>query len=445
MRNRPTFCFCVLLVAAVLLATAGPSKAGILYNWNQPSGGDFDTASYWSPTGVPGPDDYADFDLGGNYEVYFESDAQSQDLYVMNDSVIFNMVGYHYDIGYQALVARSGDYGRLEVKNGNLSCDYYLIIGDWDSASGTVVLSNSSHWTVGGLTAVGYREDATGYLYIESGSSLHTYMLTVGGWDNVYGLVHVSGPGSSLDCQSEMDIGEYARGTMEIEDGATAHCGHAYVGWGYDTLQTRDPFGMVTVSGSGSRWTIDDYLYVGFGGLLGSEGGRLAISDGGSVECGFATLGYGSAARGAVSVSGAGSAWTCNDQLVIGRNGYGLLAISDGATVSTTSTSIAALAGSTGTATVSGSGSVWNEYFELDVGNADGTGSGSLTVSSNATLNVTEMLAVWGSSVLTIDGGTVNAQSVWVSGGQLDFRDGTLTVNGGAFDPGGEEGDVYFS
>ncbi|MCX7427215.1 MAG: PEP-CTERM sorting domain-containing protein, partial [Planctomycetia bacterium] len=116
--------------------------------------------------------------------------------------------------------------------------------------------------------------------------------------------------------------------------------------------------------------------------------------------------------------------------------GYGSLAISDGATVSANDTSIAAHAGGAGTATIAGNGSVWNNSGQFDVG-WDG-GSGSLTVSSNATLNVGGTLAVWQNSRLTIDGGIVNTQSFsLVSGGELDFRDGTLTVNGGTFNPGG--------
>ncbi len=127
--------------------------------------------------------------------------------------------------------------------------------------------------------------------------------------------------------------------------------------------------GMVTVTGTGSEWSLSSYLYVGYDGA-----GTLIIEDGGSVSGMIGYLGTDVGSTGAATVRGDGSALTTSLEMFVGLGGNGTLTIEDGGVVSSSGGYIASEADSAGTVLVSGVGSEWTDHVDLYVG-LHGTGT----------------------------------------------------------------------
>ncbi len=174
---------------------------------------------------------------------------------------------------------------------------------------------------------------------------------------------------------------------------------------------------MVTVSGSGSRWTSNLLTIGGLGdfAIAGNGGsGSLIINSGGRVDSTSANVAEGNGASGSVTVTGAGSQWNNSGELTVGAgagaSGYissGGLAVSDGGQVSTTTNGyIGRSTEGGGFVTVSGVGSSLNIGGTLNVGDQ---GSGVLSISDAATV--------------IVDGGTgiVNVGRVGTASGILSI------------------------
>ena len=93
---------------------------------------------------------------------------------------------------------------------------------------------------------------------------------------------------------------------------------------GYDS----DSVGTATVTGEGSEWNNSSQLYVGRYGE-----GTLNIMAGGVVSNTTGYLGDFSDSVGTVTVSGEGSEWNNSDNLRVGDQGEGTLAIMAGGVV----------------------------------------------------------------------------------------------------------------
>lgn len=119
----------------------------------------------------------------------------------------------------------------------------------------------------------------------------------------------------------------------------------------------------------------------GFDGNVAVDGGRLSITDGGSVSNYRGFIGSSAGQTGEIIVSGPGSTWTNTNHIYVGDSGTGTLTIENGATVSNVDGSIGLNAGGTGIVTVSGAGSTWTSSGNLRVGVG---GEGTLTVDAGA-------------------------------------------------------------
>jgi T5SS/PEP-CTERM-associated repeat protein len=135
----------------------------------------------------------------------------------------------------------------------------------------------------------------------------------------------------------------------------------------------------VAVEVSGSRWTVENTLYVG------NEGsGTLAIADGGFVSSNFASVAHETGSTGEATVRGAGSQWE-NSSVVIGNRGGGSLEVTDGgAVLSHYCASVGGGSGS-GAALVDGPGSAWTVLQDFTVG---GTGRGELDITGGGHVDV---------------------------------------------------------
>jgi|GEM_PF-239973 len=157
---------------------------------------------------------------------------------------------------------------------------------------------------------------------------------------NSIGMVTITGAGSQLDTFNSLFVGQAGEGTLLVESGGLAATG------GNATLgESSTGNGTATISGPGSRWSIGGNLIVGDGGT-----GELTITNGGQViNGGFAFIGNQAGSNGLITVSGTDTRWNAPTNLFVGFAGTGSLTITDGAVVTGSNVRVAEEAGSTGT------------------------------------------------------------------------------------------------
>ncbi|MGY6555186.1 MAG: hypothetical protein ACXIUM_11775 [Wenzhouxiangella sp.] len=162
--------------------------------------------------------------------------------------------------------------------------------------------------------------------------------------------------------------------------------------------------GAVTVSGAGSAWTISDNLIIGWAGT-----GRLNLGAGATLTNNNARIGNDASGRGEIAVDA--SAWTVNGNLFVAHAGLGELALDNGATLETSAQSFIGYGtGSMGSLRVRG-GSSWIAAGadEVFVGRS---GDGELRVESGASVSVPAIsLGVFsgGEGTLSVNDGSLLA------------------------------------
>jgi T5SS/PEP-CTERM-associated repeat protein len=185
----------------------------------------------------------------------------------------------------------------------------------------------------------------------------------------------------------------------------------------------------VTVTGAGSEWTTNIEMYVGRSG-----NGTLTIDAGGQVISPSVFLGYG--AKGTATVTGAGSTWTNNGQLTVGTWGDGTLTIeaggqvtSQGGTLGYGMSFVTPDPNWVGRVTVRGAGSKWNSG-PLRVG-VDGMGT--LTIEAGGQVSSTSSIV---GEQTPFDRNSVvvtGAGSKWTNSGSLAvgrFGQAALSITG---------------
>jgi fibronectin-binding autotransporter adhesin len=219
-------------------------------------------------------------------------------------------------------------------------------------------------------------------------------------------------------------------GNLSIVNGGTLNSRIGLIGQGAGST------GVVVVDGLGSRWTIDEWD-VTLGG--GGGDGSLTISNGGYFSARDVFVAYGDGSRGTLTVTGTGSQFTVDGSAQVGSGGAGTINVLDGGTATISSLSIGYYIGSVGTATVSGTGSslVVGRYLFVGAGpNATGTltvgdggavtangGSGvvELGTRSDSARGVVNIGAAPGSAAVAP--GTLNAAGVNTSAGsEINFN-----------------------
>ena len=277
---------------------------------------------------------------------------------------------------------------------------------------GDVVPSDPASWSSSTDACIG--ETSAGSLTVDGGTLLSGSGV-IGSGSASSGLVKVDGAGSNWTNSGTLSIGLYGAGTLSIGGGGTVIDGDGYI-----SISSTTSTGAVTVSGAGSAWTNSGDLLVG---------GTLNVTNGGAVSSNYAELGCPlSGSTGVVVVNGAASQWTNAGNLMVGRNGFGgALTITNGGAVVTACTQIGAA--STGAATISGSGSRLTNSLDLIVSR------GMLSISGGgaATANYA---AIHPASLLAIDVGRGSSLAVGSGAGTI-ANNGTLRILAGAGVPAG--------
>ena len=297
----------------------------------------------------------------------------------------------------------------------------------WDVRAGITTHS------LGGRLIVG-SNSSSHKLFITNGAVLngaeYTFLAFNAGSNNE---VTVAGPASTLNSPSGFFVGADGNGNqMLIQDGgkAIASVGSAgtFIG---RSVGTRSNF--VMVAGAGSRWSVNDYLYVGSGG----NANQLVVSNGAGVD---SLIGYvgsaSSASNNLATVTGANSVWSNRSEFYVGSSGSGnRLVVSEGGAVINSNAYIGVdLSSRSNLVQVYGAGSLWSNRSDLFVG-YDGTfhqlvvsNGGLVSVGGNAFLGLNPTTST--GNRLVVDGGTLRVTN-GAGTGVLEVKRGTNVLNAG--------------
>jgi|GEM_PF-2935685 len=276
--------------------------------------------------------------------------------------------------GHVSANAIYGSLGNL-LGNGTVSAQGAVLDGDL-VFDGTHGANQTLSFGAGGLLILnvngsgrlGAGHQGAGTLRIADGAAVASTMGVLGHRSGAAGAATVTGPGSTWT-NSAVIVGENGVGELNVLAGGN-------VVTQYNASLGAESFfnistGTATIDGAGSMWSCGDNLRVGHRG-----NGTLNIRAGGQVSNDYGYLGYDAGAAGTAEV-GSGSTWTNRNALSIGRSGAGTLIVEAGGRVSNTTAYLGQGSGSSGTATIRGAGSTWTNSGNLYVGQ-----------SGHATLNV---------------------------------------------------------
>ena len=236
---------------------------GITYTW-QPGATNFGLAASWTPTG--GPPTSAD-----NAEIAVEG-ANVSGTGVAK-TLYFDATGVTISnplittVGTDTIIGNTAN-GAVTVSSTWRNTGFLSLGTVGGTATGSLTITSGGDVTNGGEMAVGQSADSPGTLTIESGGLLSSggSYTSVGNLTNATGNVTITGSGSTWTLAGAIGIGFEGAGTVAISDGGKLESA------GPDELgQDAGSSGTVTVDGAGSNWTSS--------GVITDGGGRSGIVD----------------------------------------------------------------------------------------------------------------------------------------------------------------------
>ena len=272
--------------------------------------------------------------------------------------------------------------GRLQTSN--------AIVGLDAGSNGDVTVTddqsvmNASNLTVGDSGAGTVGVEAGGRINVGPGGSNN---VTIGQSDTGDGSITVTGSGTNasiLDVDNAVFVGNVGKGKLTVSDGGRVNVGNdLFIANAADGSVARGlDDNKVTVTGAGSILGVADELRIG-----NQAKGSLEVLDGALVTVtGSAALGSGANTEGTVSVTGAGSILQVDgNRISVGGLGKGTLNVQDGGQVTANQLVIADddAIGSVSEVTIDGMGS----RIDLVAGTAIGQQApGSLTIQNGGLL-----------------------------------------------------------
>jgi len=306
---RPSYQRLLLSTAPLVLAFAATPVTAQAADWTGGSGNnDWFDAGNWSSNTIP--DMSSDAVIApGNVNL---SGVGSADNVTVQATSTLTVTGAGSSLN--TTETRTSD-GTLNITAGASVTNASGVVGGLTVVSGTDGLGNASTWTNNSYFAIG--DGGDGDLQILGGGRVIVNTdATLGGADE--GKVLVSGTGSSWENTGRITINN---GSLNIDSGGQVSSDLAIIG--------ESVAGAATVSGGTSSWTSSGQLTVG-----NFANGTLRIEDGATVSSQQGYVGAGPGGLGSVVVTGAGSNWRITDyNLNLGNYGAGDITIEDGAEV----------------------------------------------------------------------------------------------------------------
>lgn len=317
---------------------------------------------------------------------------------------------------YNANIGGSGNNNQLLINGGGQLQSMYGNIGAGVGTSNTVTVSDpSSAWINSYDLYVG--EASAGNQLIVSNAA---QVLAVAGYVGAFAnnnTALVTGNGSLWTNSGDLWVGGYGYGNqLTIKSGAQVANNNALVGY-----QAGSTNNAVLVTGNNSYWNNSGDIYVGYQG----SGNQLTISNGALVSGQSGFIGFDSASSSnSVLVTGGQSVWNNSADLYVGFGAGNQLTIAAGGQVGVGGSSYvgATPVGSNNFVTVTGAGSTWSNQQDLFVGEF-GTGN-QLTISTGGRVVNNNGAIGYGS------GGSNNAvvvfgpDALWQNSGDLTLGNG---------------------
>jgi len=245
---------------------------------------------------------------------------------------------------------------------------------------------------------------------VSAGAALNATRSYIGGTEshfvpnqNINNSALITGAGSSWNNSGDLIVGATGAGNqLDITDAGVVRNQAGYLGF-YGSSGNN----AVLVSGSNSRWTNSQDLFIGYS----SSGNTLVVTNGAEVHCGNAWVGYQGSQINSALIDGPKTAWRVNGGLRVGNAGsFNKVLIAGGARVDSLSGLIDSGGGArSNLVVVSGAQSIWSN-------------KGSLTIGANGSLN--HLFIDSGATVVTDGLGVGNLNSslsnlVVIAGGRL--------------------------
>lgn len=311
-----------------------------------------------------------------------------------------------------------------------LSAPSVTIASANSSTGDAVVTGTSSRLQVGGELVVGDSGDAS--LTIEQGGDAISGLGSVGVEPASDSVASIDGTGAMWNMSEALQVGLRGKGALTVTNGGDAISGAAGFIGVYDGSD-----GAATLTGIGSSLSLNGQLQVGREGKgrLTIQGGAIVSSSAVGSSSGTAgIIGLQNEGDGAVVVSGFTSAWTnAGGALVVGWGSLGSLEIIGGASATCVSGFVGRNLGSIGTVRIHGAQSRWTMSGSARIGvdpNGANGGSGSVAVLAGGELQAADVTVGSFSTLLgdgTVDTTTVTNRGTVAPG---ETATGTLTIDG---------------
>lgn len=348
--------------------------------WTHPGHGAFQTGAHWAGGLPPGPAATAVFEQTSSSVVTFLADAQNTGFVARGAArPTLDLSGRAYALSGAASVVvgeHGGDGASLTLRGGELS-GFNVEVGREGGAVGSLVVTGAAATLRAALDLfVARGEAASGTLSVNGGAEVTTRTAYFGFEDQCVGAGEVRGSGSSLTCAQDLVIGQFGAGILDVSAGGIVSAQNIASG------RSSASSGWLRVMGEESE------LFTLFKLSMGSGFGASAlfeVSDGARARSLFGVLAEMQSSGGDALITGAGSRWDVDDALYVGFRGDGFLRIADGARVDSKFSVIGRYANATGAALVEGPGALWVNEGQIEVA-AAGAGPCSLVVETGATV-----------------------------------------------------------
>ena len=311
---------------------------------------------------------------------------------------------------YDLYVGESSAGNQLIVSNAAQVQANYGYVGAFANNNKALVTGNGSIWTNSGDLQIGGWNASGNEVTINSGAQVANNNAFVGYQaSSTSNTVLVTGHNSYWNNSGDINVGYQGSGNqLTISNGALVGGHSGFIG--FDSASSNN---SVLVTGGQSVWNNSADLYVGNG-----AGNQLTLADGGQVWVGGTSY-VGATAAGSnnfVTVTGAGSTWSNQQDLLVGEYGTGnQLTISTGGRVVNNNGAVGYGTGaSNNTVVVFGADALWQNSGNLTVGNGGG-GNQLIVAGGGRVVSSTAYVGSADSNSVQVAG----ANSVWSNSADL--------------------------
>ncbi len=325
-------------------------------------------------------------------------------------------------VGGSATVGGNG-HGTLEI-NGSVDVGGDLTVASATTSAGTVAINSGGSLDVTGSVFVGTNGNATMVVSGPGASLVATGVTRVGYYNGSGALVIEDGGQASFGDWLSIGVGyglaeSDAYGELTVRTGAMVNIAGGFGVGGFSNRSvTATGLGKATINGGSV--SAENQASIG---ISSNTSGELLIENGGilSTSIGLSTTGTSGfvgtyvSSYGLVRVTGAGSRWINDGLLVVGWEGTGELHVENGGRVESARGQLGRSSTGVGTVEVTGTGSTWKITQDLTVGGTElaQAGQGLLEVKSGGLVEVGTDLRVWESSVVDVSNqGVINVGNV---------------------------------